>query len=58
MEAIIDDILHWDADPAKFPLPEKIEIPNKYNEFVPRSLLRKQFVEDFLDFDGLKQELL
>ncbi len=58
LEAIIDDILHWDADPAKFPLPEKIEIPNKYNEFVPRSLLRKQFVEDFLDFDGLKQELL
>lgn len=58
LEAIIDDILHWDADPADFPLPEKIEIPNKYNEFVPRSLLRKQFVEDFLDFDGLKQALL
>lgn len=58
LEAVIDDILHWDADPAQFPLPEKIEIPNKYNEFVPRSLLRKQFVEDFLDFDGLKQALL
>lgn len=57
LESVINDILHWDADPADFPLPEKIQIPNKYNEFIPLSLLRKQFVEDFLDFEGLKETL-
>jgi ATP-dependent Lhr-like helicase len=39
------------------PLPEKIQIENKYNEYVPLSLLRKQFIYDFLDLDGLKEVL-
>ncbi len=38
-------------------LPEKIQIENKYNEYVPLSLLRKQFINDFLDLDGLKEVL-
>lgn len=54
LEAVIGDILRWDVDPATFPLPAKVQIQNKYNEFIPQVLLRKQFVEDFLDFDGLK----
>ena len=58
LEAVIGDILGWDVDPATFPLPAKVQIQNKYNEFIPRSLLRKQFVEDFLDFDGLKNTLM
>jgi len=29
----------------------------KYNEFIPKNLLRKQFVEDYLDFDGLRDVL-
>lgn len=48
LEAIIEEVLHWDADPATFPLPAKVQIQNKYNEFIPQALLRKQFVEDFL----------
>ncbi len=54
LEALIEEIFHWDVDPADFPLPAKAQIQNKYNEFIPQSLLRKQFVEDFLDFEGLK----
>lgn len=57
LETLIDDILHWDVDPATFPLPAKVQIENKYNEFIPQPLLRKQFVEDFLDFAGLKAAL-
>ncbi|MCL2457041.1 MAG: ATP-dependent helicase, partial [Defluviitaleaceae bacterium] len=30
------------------PLPEKAQVNGKYNEFIPRNLLRKQFVEDYL----------
>ena len=57
LESIIREILTLDVDPWEFPLPEKVEILNKYNEYIPRSLLRKQFVEDFLDFDGLKKDM-
>lgn len=57
LEEIIRDILRSDLDLHTLPLPEKIEILNKYNEFIPPQLLRKQFVEDFLDFEGLKTQL-
>lgn len=54
LEEIIHRILQSDLDLYTLPLPEKIEIANKYNEFISPRLLKKQFVEDFLDFEGLK----
>jgi ATP-dependent Lhr-like helicase len=39
---------------AELPLPEKIQIDSKYNEFVPPELLKKQFINDFLDIEGTK----
>ena len=57
LEAIIFDILSSELDLYKLPLPEKVQVKGKYNEFIPKELLRKQFVEDFLDFDGLKEAL-
>jgi ATP-dependent Lhr-like helicase len=58
LQDIIDDILRSDLDMHSLPLPDDIQIAGKYNGFVPRALLRKQFVEDFLDFEGLKKSLL
>lgn len=57
LEEIIRSILCEKMDLHSLLLPEKIQIENKYNEFVPQSLLRKQFVEDFLDFDGLVRDM-
>jgi len=57
LEAIIRDILDSDLDLYDLPLPEKVQIDGKYNEFVPLELLRKQFIEDYLDFEGLKEAL-
>lgn len=54
LENIIMDILHSDIDLYHLPLPDKIQIDGKYNEFIPLNLLRKQFIEDYLDFKGLK----
>lgn len=54
LEAIIEDILHSDLDLYTLPLPEKVQIEGKFNEFIPLELLRKQFIEDYLDFEGLK----
>ena len=57
LEQTIDDILCSNLDIYSLPLPEKVQIEGKYNEFVPRELLRKQFIEDYLDFDGLKEDI-
>jgi ATP-dependent Lhr-like helicase len=57
LEEIIADILRSDLDLYSLPLPDKVQIEGKYNEFIPRDLLRKQFIEDYLDFDGLKSQL-
>ena len=54
---VIEDILQSDLDLYSLPLPAKIQIDGKYNEFVPQELLRKQFIEDYLDFEGLKRDI-
>ncbi len=53
---IIADILRSPLDLYSLPLPDKVQIPGKYNEFIPPDLLRKQFIEDYLDFEGLKED--
>ena len=58
LEQVIEDILRSELDLYSLPLPAKIQIDGKYNEFVPQELLRKQFIEDYLDFDGLKEDIL
>ncbi|MCL2671332.1 MAG: DEAD/DEAH box helicase [Clostridiales bacterium] len=55
LEAIIREILLSDLDLYALPLPERVQVQGKYNEFVPPSLLKKQFVEDYLDFEGLRE---
>ena len=57
LEAVIEDILHSDLDLNELPLPDKVQINGKYNEFIPFSLLRKQFIEDYLDLEGLKRDM-
>lgn len=58
LQNIILDILNSDLDLYTLPLSEKIQIQNKYNEYIPLKLLKKQFIEDFLDFKGLKVDIL
>ncbi len=57
LEAIIHDIITSDLDLYELPLPDDVQIRGKYNEFIPLNLLRKQFIEDYLDFDGLKEDI-
>jgi len=58
LESIIYDILNSELDLYSLPLPDKIQIDGKYNEFIPLDLLRKQFIEDYLDFEGLRGAML
>ena len=57
LQGIIMEILHSDLDLYDLPLPDKVQIDGKYNEFIPPKLLRKQFIEDYLDMEGLKEGL-
>ena len=57
LEGIIADILQSELDLYSLPLPDKVQINGKYNEFIPNSLLKKQFIEDYLDFEGLRNDL-
>jgi ATP-dependent Lhr-like helicase len=54
---IINQIKKNDIDVYSFNLPDKIEIPSKFNKYIPRELLRKEFIEDYLDIEGLRVEL-
>ena len=55
LEEIIRDITLSDINLYDLPIPGNAQIRAKYNEFIPGSLLRKQFVEDYLDKEGLKE---
>ena len=57
LEAIIYDVLSSDLNLYDLPLPDDAQVRGKYNEFIPKDLLRKQFVEDYLDFEGLREAL-
>ncbi|MCL2226021.1 MAG: DEAD/DEAH box helicase [Oscillospiraceae bacterium] len=57
LENIISDILHSNLNLYYLPLPDKVQVPGKYNEFIPLNLLRKQFIEDYLDFEGLREAM-
>jgi len=58
LEAIVYEILNSNLNMYDLPLPEDVQVNGKYNEFIPQSLLKKQFVEDYLDFEGLKEGML
>jgi len=57
LEDIIYSVLDSDPDMYGLPLPDNAQVPGKYNEFIPKNLLRKQFVEDYLDFEGLRKAI-
>jgi ATP-dependent Lhr-like helicase len=57
LENIVHEILQEDLDLYKLPLPEQVQIQGKYNEFIPAEFLRKQFIEDYLDFEGLVRDM-
>ncbi len=57
LEQRIREIIRTKPNLYDLPLPEKIQVRGKYNEFIPLELLRKQFILDYLDFEGLQESL-
>lgn len=57
IESALRDIAESDGDLSRLPLPDKVQMEHKYNEFIPLGLLRKEFIFDFLEPEGLKAAL-
>jgi ATP-dependent Lhr-like helicase len=53
LENKIVEIINGQLNLYDLQLPDKVQILGKYNEFVPPQLLRKQFIEDYLDWQGV-----
>ncbi len=54
LRGALDDIKQHGADKYSFDIPDNAEISGKFNDYIPRELLKKQYIEDFLDTDDLK----
>ncbi len=52
--AALDEIKLHGADKYGFRIPDNCEISGKYNDFIPRGLLKKQYVEDYLDTEDMR----
>ena len=42
------------CDKYTFSIPESCEVCGKYNDYIPRELLKKQYIEDYLDTDDMR----
>lgn len=54
LKSAIDDIRENGADRENFTIPDNCEISGKYNDYIPRELLKKQYRADYLDTDDLR----
>ncbi len=55
--ADLADIKQQGADKYNFTIPDNCEISGKYNDYIPRSLLKKQYIEDYLDTDDMQKNM-
>ena len=57
IEEILDKIMRKPIDKTKFEIPDMLQKSGKYNFMIPKELLKKQFIEDCVDVEGMKKEL-
>lgn len=57
LAAALAEIRENGADKYGFIIPDNCEISGKYNDFIPRELLKKQYVEDYLDTEDMQRNM-
>jgi len=57
LEKLLEKICTSPINKYDFDLPENMQVPYKYNRFMPKELLKKQFLEDYLDVESIKRNL-
>ncbi len=54
VQVLLETLRAKTLDTSVLVVPEKLDLPGKFNRYVPAELLKKQFLVDFIDVDGLR----
>lgn len=54
LSTVLNELKSNGADKYGFSIPDNCEICGKYNDYIPRELLKKQYIEDYLDTDDIR----
>ena len=54
---LLEKIRKDKIDKFKFNLPDTVEKSSKYNKFIPHELLKKQFIQDIINIEGMQENL-
>ena len=57
LKGILEEIKYTEIDKTTFEIPDMVEKHGKYNYFIPKELLKKQYIEDCVDVQGMKEGL-
>ena len=57
IDYLLERIKSESIDKSKFEIPDYMEKVGKYNFLIPKELLKKQFIEDCIDVDGMQENL-
>ena len=57
LNLLLNKICNQEVDKNIFELPKDIQIPYKYNQFIPSELLKKQYLEDYIDVVGMQEDI-
>ena len=57
LENILEKIKIKKIDKWELEIPDASQKDGKYNLMIPKNLLKKQFIEDCVDVDNMKNEL-
>ncbi len=57
LAAAIEEIRLNGADKYGFDIPDNCEIIGKYNDYIPRELLKKQYIEDYIDIEDMRANM-
>ncbi len=55
LEKILKEIKHKEIDKNQFDIPDLLQKTGKYNYMIPKELLKKQFIEDCIDVEGMQR---
>ena len=55
LEKILKEIKHKEIDKNQFDIPDLLQKTGKYNYMIPKELLKKQFIEDCVDVEGMQR---
>ena len=55
LEKILKEIKYKEIDKNQFDIPDLLQKTGKYNYMIPKELLKKQFIEDCVDVEGMQR---